>query len=76
MSGHSRPCPCPGDNTSEDSTLSVNCECPRDENDIVIHKENCLMYKHETIIFPPVSITFIYPLIFNEVQYKPIDLRK
>ncbi|CAB3253752.1 unnamed protein product [Arctia plantaginis] len=56
MSGPSRPCPCPEDDTSEESGLSVNCECPRDENEIVIHEKSCLMYKHETIIFPPIEV--------------------
>ncbi|XP_063380466.1 coiled-coil domain-containing protein 40 [Cydia fagiglandana] len=57
-SGTSRPstpdCGCTEDKESTPRLLSPHCECPRDERDIVIHEEHCLMYKHETLIYPHV----------------------
>ncbi|XP_063897908.1 coiled-coil domain-containing protein 40-like [Helicoverpa armigera] len=51
-SGGSMPCICTEDSTTEESTLSINCECPRDDHDIVIHEQTCLLYKSEKMIYP------------------------
>ncbi|XP_063618256.1 coiled-coil domain-containing protein 40 [Cydia splendana] len=45
-------CGCTEDKQSTPPLLSPHCECPRDDLDIVIHDEHCLMYKHDTLIYP------------------------
>ncbi|KAH9640112.1 hypothetical protein HF086_016043 [Spodoptera exigua] len=47
----STPCVCTEDSTTEESLVSLNCECPRDERDIVIHEETCLMFRNEKITY-------------------------
>ncbi|XP_030024984.1 coiled-coil domain-containing protein 40 isoform X2 [Manduca sexta] len=45
-------CPCAEDATAEDCPTLIDCSCPRDEHDIVIHEEACVLYKNEKIIYP------------------------
>uniref|UniRef100_A0A2A4JTI7 Uncharacterized protein n=1 Tax=Heliothis virescens TaxID=7102 RepID=A0A2A4JTI7_HELVI len=51
-SGASMACVCTEDSTTEESSLSINCECPRDDHDIVIHEQTCLLYKSEKMVYP------------------------
>ncbi|XP_075973256.1 lethal (2) 41Ab [Anticarsia gemmatalis] len=55
-SGSSHGCPCTEDSVSDDSIFAVQCECPRDANDFIIHEETCLLFKSERIIYPPVPV--------------------
>ncbi|XP_052759423.1 myosin-3 [Galleria mellonella] len=48
----SRQCICIEDSTSSSSPLNIECVCPRDEHDIVLHEETCVLYKNEKLIFP------------------------
>ncbi|XP_049869370.1 coiled-coil domain-containing protein 40-like [Pectinophora gossypiella] len=52
VSKSERSCKCTEDTVSTSRTLTPDCECPRDERDIVIHEESCLLFKYETIITP------------------------
>lgn len=61
MSGTSEPsesmrsdCKCAKVTSSEES-LTPHCECPREEHGLVVHTESCLLFKHETFVFPRVS---------------------
>ncbi|CAG9786322.1 unnamed protein product [Diatraea saccharalis] len=45
-------CPCTESSSSSSGPLTPHCVCPRDEHEIVIHEETCLLYKNEKIIFP------------------------
>ncbi|CAH1645684.1 unnamed protein product [Spodoptera littoralis] len=47
----SMPCVCTEESTTEESLVSLHCECPRDEHDIVIHEETCLLFRSEKITF-------------------------
>ena len=60
-SGSDMPCVCTEESTTEESLLSVNCECPRDKIGIVIHESTCLLYKHETIIY---DVSYLFLLYF------------
>ncbi|KOB65648.1 putative cohesin subunit [Operophtera brumata] len=51
-SASSGACPCTIDSSTPEEPLTPHCECPRDEHEIVIHDESCLLYKNEQIIFP------------------------
>ncbi|KAM3964343.1 LOW QUALITY PROTEIN: lethal (2) 41Ab [Aphomia sociella] len=64
-SGYSRQCICTEDSLDSSSAqLSIDCVCPRDEHDIVLHEETCLLYKNEKIFFSQE----IYQYIFTEVD--------
>ncbi|CAH0398019.1 unnamed protein product [Chilo suppressalis] len=45
-------CGCTETSSSSSPLLSPNCVCPRDEHEIVIHEDTCLLFKNERIIFP------------------------
>ncbi|XP_059059138.1 GRIP and coiled-coil domain-containing protein 2 [Achroia grisella] len=51
-SDSSRQCICIDDSSSSSSPVNTECVCPRDEHDIVLHEETCLLYKNEIICFP------------------------
>ncbi|XP_053607595.1 coiled-coil domain-containing protein 40 [Plodia interpunctella] len=48
----SKVCICTDISDESSTLLSPHCVCPRDEHDIVIHEETCLMFKNERIIYP------------------------
>ncbi|XP_046960067.1 coiled-coil domain-containing protein 40 [Vanessa cardui] len=45
-------CPCVKDSEPKREPLIPHCTCPRDDHDIVIHNETCLLYKNEEMIYP------------------------
>lgn len=47
-------CECTKDTSSEE-LLSPYCDCPREEHGLIVHTESCLLFKHETFVFPRVS---------------------
>ncbi|XP_026490802.2 coiled-coil domain-containing protein 40 [Vanessa tameamea] len=48
----SESCPCVKDSEPKRELLTPHCTCPRDDHDIVIHNETCLLYKNEEMIYP------------------------
>ncbi|XP_072932201.1 coiled-coil domain-containing protein 40 [Epargyreus clarus] len=46
------PCVCTEEKSTARELVSPHCVCPRDEHEIVVHEETCLLYKNERIIFP------------------------
>lgn len=53
--GSYQQCLCTEDSSSTSPPLTPSCVCPRDEHEIVVHEETCLLFKNEKIIFPHVS---------------------
>ncbi|XP_050346448.1 coiled-coil domain-containing protein 40 [Nymphalis io] len=55
-------CPCVEDSEPIIELLIPDCTCPRDDHDIVIHNETCLLYKNEEMIYPkPDSCVCVSP---------------
>ncbi|VVD04472.1 unnamed protein product [Leptidea sinapis] len=52
MSLPDKSCLCTEDTSSESQTSMLVCACPKDEHDLVKHKENCTFYRNERLIFP------------------------
>ncbi|KAL0892816.1 hypothetical protein ABMA27_014509 [Loxostege sticticalis] len=50
--GSYQQCLCTEDSSSTSPPLTPSCVCPRDEHEIVVHEETCLLFKNEKIIFP------------------------
>ncbi|CAH2106646.1 unnamed protein product [Euphydryas editha] len=48
----SESCACVEDNQPIEPPLTPHCTCPRDDHDIVIHNETCLLYKNEEMVYP------------------------
>lgn len=57
-------CICTDSDSTAGSTLSATCTCPTDDHDIVIHQENCLLFKNETFTYTEVRILLLFYL-FN-----------
>nr|CBH09299.1 putative cohesin subunit [Heliconius melpomene] len=47
----SEPCSCTGDTQPKPELLTPNCVCPRDDHDIVVHEETCLLFKNEEMVY-------------------------
>ncbi|XP_039754155.1 coiled-coil domain-containing protein 40 [Pararge aegeria] len=45
-------CSCTTEEVEPDRLLTPDCICPKDDHDIVIHEDTCLLYKNETMIYP------------------------
>ncbi|XP_073957170.1 uncharacterized protein [Choristoneura fumiferana] len=51
VSGTSTECACTAPSEDSSPPLTPACQCPRDDHDIVVHDEMCLLYKNETMIY-------------------------
>lgn len=68
----SQPCACAEDTPSETESLP-QCVCPRDDHDIVIHEETCLLFKNEKMVYHRVIYTFIKAWIVSLILFKRLN---